>query len=94
MTRNALRERSHRHDYYSFNRWVALMRDALTGLREALKGGSLAAFIVRNRIRRGSLLELDSILASLALEVGFRSRRCILPLLLRASGSTSSPRRA
>jgi tRNA G10 N-methylase Trm11 len=72
LARNALRERSHRHDYYSLNRWVALMRDVLSGLREALKGGSLAAFIVRNRIRRGSLLELDSILASLALEGGFR----------------------
>jgi hypothetical protein len=48
------------------------MRNVLSGLREALKGGSLAAFIVRNRIRRGSLLELDSILASLALEAGFR----------------------
>ena len=42
------------------------------GLREVLTAGSLAAFIVRNRIRRGSLLELDSILASLALEAGFR----------------------
>jgi DNA modification methylase len=72
MARNALRERSHRHDYYSLNRWVALIRDVLSGLREALKGGSLAAFIVRNRIRRGSLLELDSILASLALEFGFK----------------------
>jgi hypothetical protein len=72
MARIALRGRSHRHDYYSLNRWVALMRDVLSGLREVLKGGSLAAFIVRNRIRRGSLLELDSILASLALEAGFR----------------------
>jgi DNA modification methylase len=72
MARNALRERSHRHDYYSLNRWVALMRGVLTGLREVLKGGSLAAFIVRNRIRRGSLLELDSILASLASDAGLR----------------------
>jgi tRNA G10 N-methylase Trm11 len=72
LARNALRERSHRHDYYSLNRWVALMRDVLSGLREALRVGSLAAFIVRNRIRRGSLLELDSILASLGLEAGFR----------------------
>ncbi len=72
LARNALRERSHRHDYYSLNRWLALMRGALSGLREVLKGGSLAAFIVRNRIRRGSLLELDSILASLGLEAGFR----------------------
>jgi hypothetical protein len=72
MARIALRERSHRHDYYSLNRWVALMRDVLSGLREVLKGGSLATFIVRNRIRRGSLLKLDSILASLGLEAGFR----------------------
>ena len=72
MARKSPRERSHRHDYYSLNRWVALMRNVLSGLREALKGGSLAAFIVRNRIWRGSLLELDSILASLALEAGFR----------------------
>jgi DNA modification methylase len=72
LARNALRERSHRHDYYSLNRWMILMRDVLSGLREVLKGGSLAAFIVRNRIRRGSLLELDSILASLGLEAGFR----------------------
>jgi len=72
LARNALRERSHRHDYYSLNRWVALMGNVLSGLWEALKGGSLAAFIVRNRIRRGSLLKLDSILASLALEAGFR----------------------
>jgi hypothetical protein len=48
------------------------MRDVLSGLREVLKSGSLAAFIVRNRIRRGSLLELDSILSSLAFEAGFR----------------------
>ena len=72
LARNALRERSHRRDYYSLNRWVALMGDVLSGLREVLKGGSLAAFIVRNRIRRGSLLELDSLLASLGLEAGFR----------------------
>jgi hypothetical protein len=72
LARNALRERSHRHDCYSLNRWVALMGNVLSGLREVLKGDSLAAFIVRNRIRRGSLLELDSILASLAFEAGFR----------------------
>ena len=42
------------------------------GLREVLRAGSLAAFIVRNRIRHGTLLELDSILASLALDAGFR----------------------
>jgi len=72
LARNALRERSHRHDYYSLNRWVTLMGNVLSGLREVLRVGSLAAFIVRNRIRRGSLLELDSILASLGLEAGFR----------------------
>jgi hypothetical protein len=72
LARNALRERSHRHDYYSLNRWVALMRDVLSGLREVLRAGSLAAFIVRNRVRRGSLLELDSVLASLGLEAGFK----------------------
>jgi hypothetical protein len=42
------------------------------GLREVLRAGSLAAFIVKNRIRHGTLLELDSILASLALDAGFR----------------------
>jgi hypothetical protein len=47
------------------------MREVLSGLREVLRSGSLAAFIVRNRIRRGSLLELDSILASLAIDAGF-----------------------
>jgi len=72
MARNALRERSHRHDYYSLNRWMILMGNVLSGLREVLRAGSLAAFVVRNRIRRGSLLELDSILASLASEAGFR----------------------
>jgi tRNA G10 N-methylase Trm11 len=77
MARNALRERSHRHDYYSLNRWMILMGNVLSGLWEVLRAGSLAAFVVRNRIRRGSLLELsllelDSILASLALDVGFR----------------------
>jgi hypothetical protein len=49
-----------------------MMWNVLSGLREVLRAGSLAAFVVRNRIRRGSLLELDSILASLALEAGFR----------------------
>jgi tRNA G10 N-methylase Trm11 len=72
LARNALRERSHRHDYYSLNRWMILVGNVLSGLWEVLRAGSLAAFIVRNRIRRGSLLELDSILASLALEAGFR----------------------
>jgi hypothetical protein len=48
------------------------VRNVVLGLREVLRAGSLAAFIVRNRIRRGSLLELDSLLASLALEAGFR----------------------
>ena len=38
----------------------------------APKGDSLAAFIVRNRIRHGSLLELDSILAPLASDAGVR----------------------
>jgi hypothetical protein len=51
---------------------MILMGNVLSGLWEVLRAGSLAAFIVRNRIRRGSLLELDSILASLALEAGFR----------------------
>jgi tRNA G10 N-methylase Trm11 len=70
--RNSLRERSHRHDYYSLNRWMILMGNVLSGLWEALRAGSLAAFVVRNRIRRGSLLKLDSILASLASDAGFR----------------------
>jgi hypothetical protein len=48
------------------------VRNVVLGLREVLRAGSLAAFIVRNRIRRGSLLELDSIPASLGLESGFR----------------------
>jgi hypothetical protein len=47
------------------------MREVLSGLREVLRSGSLAAFIVRNRIRRGSLLKLDSLLASLAIGAGF-----------------------
>jgi hypothetical protein len=51
---------------------MILMRNVLSGLREVLKGGSLAAFIVRNRVRRGSLLELDSIFASLASDAGLR----------------------
>jgi tRNA G10 N-methylase Trm11 len=72
LARNALRGRSHRHDCYSLNRWMILMGNVLSGLWEVLRAGSLAAFVVRNRIRRGSLLELDSILASLALEAGFR----------------------
>jgi hypothetical protein len=72
MARNALRERSHRHDYYSLNRWMILMGNVLSGLWEVLRAGSLAAFVVRNRIRRNSLLELDSILASLASDAGFR----------------------
>lgn len=71
LARNATRERSHTHDYYSLTRWTALMRAVLSGLRQALRRGALAAFIVRNRIRRGSLLELDFLLASLALEAGF-----------------------
>jgi DNA modification methylase len=37
LARNALHERSHRHDYYSLNRWAALMRAVLSGLREVLK---------------------------------------------------------
>jgi len=72
LARNALRERSHRHDYYSLNRWMILMGNVLSGLWEVLRAGSLAAFVVRSRIRGGSLLELDSILASLGLEAGFR----------------------
>jgi DNA modification methylase len=71
LARNAARERSRRHDYYPLSRWIALMRAVLSGLREVLRSGSLAAFIVRNRIRRGSLLELDSLLASLAIDAGF-----------------------
>jgi hypothetical protein len=48
------------------------VRNVVLGLREVLRAGSLAAFIVRNRIRHGRLLMLDSILASLALDAGFR----------------------
>jgi hypothetical protein len=51
---------------------MILMMNVLLGLREVLKGGSLAAFVERNRVRRGSLLELDSILASLASDAGVR----------------------
>jgi hypothetical protein len=47
------------------------MREVLSGLRHVLRSCSLAAFIVRNRIRRGSLLKLDSLLASLAIGAGF-----------------------
>jgi tRNA G10 N-methylase Trm11 len=72
IARNSLRERSYRHDYYSLNRWMILMGNVLSGLWEVLRAGSLAAFVVRNKIRRGSLLELDSILASLASDAGFR----------------------
>ena len=71
LARNAMRESSHRYDYYSLGRWIALMRAVLSGLCHTLRSGSLAAFIVRNRLRRGSLLELDSLLASLAREAGF-----------------------
>ena len=94
MARNSLRERSHKHDYYSLNRWMILMGNVLSGLWEVLKGGSLAAFIVRNRIRRGSLLKLDSILASLALEAGFRVEALYSAQPPKASGPTYSPRRA
>jgi hypothetical protein len=48
------------------------VRNVVLGLREVLRAGSLAAFIMRNRIRRGSLLELDSILAPLASDAGVR----------------------
>jgi tRNA G10 N-methylase Trm11 len=94
LARNALRERSHRHDYYSLNRWMILMGNVLSGLWEVLRAGSLAAFVVRNRIRRGSLLELDSILASLGLEAGFRVEALYSAPTPKASGPTSSPRRA
>jgi tRNA G10 N-methylase Trm11 len=94
LTRNALRGRSHRHDYYSLNRCVALVRNVLSGLREVLKGGSLVAFIVRNRIRRGSLLELDFILASLVSDAGVRVEALYSVPAPRASGPTSSPGRA
>jgi len=32
LARKALRERSHRHDYYSLNRWMILMGNVLSGL--------------------------------------------------------------
>jgi hypothetical protein len=35
---------------------MILMGNVLSGLWEVLRAGSLAAFVVRNRIRRGSLL--------------------------------------
>jgi hypothetical protein len=73
---------------------MILMGNVLSGLWEVLRAGSLAAFVVRNRIRRGSLLELDSILASLALEAGFRVEAFYSALLPGASGPTSSLRRA
>ena len=83
--------RPHRHDYYSLNRWVALVRNVVLGLREVLRAGSLAAFVVRNRIRRGSLLELDSILASLASDAGVRVEALYSAPPPRVSGPTSSP---
>ncbi len=58
-------------DYYPLGRWLALLRAVLPGLARTLRRGSMAAFIVRNRLRRGSLLELDALLASLAREAGF-----------------------
>jgi hypothetical protein len=73
---------------------MILMGNVLSGLWEVLRAGSLTAFVVRNRIRRGSLLKLDSILASLGLEAGFRVEALYSDQPPKASGPTYSPRRA